>query len=460
MIEFRNIDSIFFIGVGGIGMSALARYFLAGGFDIGGYDRTRTVLTDQLLAEGCAIQFEDSTDILPGKFNNRDKTIIVFTPAIPQHNSLYNYFVDGGFRVFKRAELLGLITDRSTAIAVAGTHGKTSISTLTAHLLKQSAIDCSAFLGGISCNYNSNLITGRGDITVVEADEYDRSFHFLTPYLALITSLDADHLDIYGSLDNMVEAYNIFVSKISEGGSLVVNSKIRDQIKGQGKTPVYTYGLDKSSDFRIDKLRIVKGAYYFNVISPSGEITDLISNLPGKLNLENTVAAISLASLIGVSDDEIRKALIHFKGVKRRFDIRYSSDGLIYIDDYAHHPKELDYLINSVREFYGDRHITIVFQPHLFSRTRDHADAFARSLDIADRVVLLPVYPAREEPIEGVSSQIIFDRMKCKDRVLIKKENLVEFLSDKKLDILLTVGAGDIDTLVSPLEEMLKGGLL
>ncbi len=459
MNEFKNIENVFFIGAGGIGMSALERYFLAGGFNIGGYDKTSTFLTGELIEEGCIIQFEDSTDKLPDKFKNQDNTMVVYTPAIPAHNNLFKYFTDGGFKIFKRAEILGFITNKSTSIAVAGTHGKTSISTLTAHLLKQSVIDCSAFLGGISRNYNTNLIIGKGDITVIEADEYDRSFHFLTPYLALITSLDADHLDIYGSLDNMVEAYNIFASRVREGGSLIVNSKIRDRIKGRGKIPVYTYGLDKNSDFRIDKLRIEKGSYYFNVVSPSGEITDLISNLPGKLNLENTIAAISLASLIGVSDNEIRRALIHFKGVKRRFDIRFNSDEVTYIDDYAHHPKELDYLLNSVREFYGHRHITIVFQPHLFTRTLEHASAFARSLDIADRVVLLPVYPAREEPIEGVSSRIIFDRMKCNDRVLINKEELVDFLASRKLDILLTVGAGDIDTLVSPIEQMLKGGL-
>lgn len=458
MRELRNIENIYFIGAGGIGMSALARYFLAGGFEIGGYDRTITLLTRQLVEEGCLIQYEDSIDKLPEIFKNSNNTLVIYTPAIPGHNTLYRYFADKGFRIFKRAEMLGLITDKSTAIAVAGTHGKTSISSLTAHFLKQSSVDCSAFLGGISRNYNTNLLTGKGDITVVEADEYDRSFHFLSPYLALITSLDADHLDVYGSLDNMIEAYNIFASRIREGGSLIVNSRIRDRIKARGHTPVYTYGLDENSDFRIDKLRIDRGVYHFNVIRPRGEIPGLISNMPGKLNLENTIAAISLASLIGVSDDEIRKALIHYKGVKRRFDIRFSNKNITYIDDYAHHPRELDYLINSVREFYGNRHITIVFQPHLFTRTQEHAAAFARSLDIADSVILLPVYPAREEPIKGVSSNTIMEKMKCKERVLIEMDQVPDFLSGKKLDILLTVGAGDIDTLVYPLENMLKGG--
>ncbi len=460
MRELRNIENIYFIGAGGIGMSALARYFLEGGFEIGGYDRTSTLLSRQLTEEGCVIQYEDNIDKLPEKFKNRNNTLVIYTPAIPGQNKIYRYFADKGFKIFKRAEILGMITEKSTAIAVAGTHGKTSISTLTAHFLKQSAVDCSAFLGGISRNYNTNILTGKGDITVVEADEYDRSFHFLTPYLALITSLDADHLDVYGSLDNMVEAYNIFASKIREGGSLVVNNRIRERIKALGQIPVYTYGLDENSDFRIDKLRIDRGAYHFNVIRPRGEIPGLISTMPGKLNLENTIAAISLASLIGVSDDEIRKALIHFKGVKRRFDIRFSNKDITYIDDYAHHPRELDYLINSVREFYGNRHITIVFQPHLFTRTQEHAAAFARSLDIADSVVLLPVYPAREEPIIGVDSNIILEKMKCSECVMVEMDQVTDFLSGKKLDILLTVGAGDIDTLVEPLENMLKGGLV
>jgi len=364
MIDFKKIKNIYFIGAGGIGMSALARYFLAGGFIIGGYDRTRTSLTDKLVEEGCRIQYKDDINGLPEEFRESSDTIVIYTPAIRPDNNLFMYFESNGFRILKRAEVLGLITERSTAIAVAGTHGKTSITTLCAHLLKQSAIDCTAFLGGISRNYNSNLICGSGAITVVEADEYDRSFHHLKPYLALITSLDADHLDVYGNLDNMVEAYNMFVLKIREGGSLIVSSRIREQIKS-GKLSIYTYGIDESSDFRIDQLRNEEGTYYFNVITPSGEISGLISTLPGKVNLENTLAAISLATQIGVTDDEIRKALIHYKGVRRRFDVRYNSRGITYIDDYAHHPGELNYFINSVKEFYGDRHITIVFQ-HFF----------------------------------------------------------------------------------------------
>jgi UDP-N-acetylmuramate--alanine ligase len=458
MMDFEKIESIFFIGVGGIGMSALARYFIEGGFDVGGYDMTKTKLTAQLMAEGCHILYSDDPDEVPKEFKIKESTLIIYTPAIYPGNKLCNYYSDSGFNIYKRAEILGLITEKSNAIAVAGTHGKTSISTLTAHLLKQSSIDCSAFLGGISRNYNSNLITGSGDITVVEADEFDRSFHFLKPYIALITSLDADHLDVYGNIENMVEAYNIFTSKIRDGGILIVNGEIRERIKGPSNIPIYTYGLDAYSDFRIDRLRKEKGAYYFNLITPSGEIQDLVSMQPGELSLVNTIAAIALATQAGVSDAEIRKALLHFKGVNRRFDIRYNKGGLTYIDDYAHHPKELDCFINSVRGFYGERHITIVFQPHLFTRTRDHAKAFACSLDVADRVVLLPIYPAREEAIEGVSSQIVLDLMTGKDRILINKEDLVEHLSELDLDIILSVGAGDIDTLVRPIEKMLKGG--
>lgn len=458
MMDFKKIERVFFIGIGGIGMSALARYFIEGGFEVGGYDMTKTKLTAQLMSEGCQVQYSDNPDMVPEAFKSKDSTLIIYTPAIYPGNRLCNYYTDSGFNIYKRAEILGLITEKTNAIAVAGTHGKTSISTLTAHLLKQSSIDCSAFLGGISRNYNSNLICGSGNITVIEADEFDRSFHFLKPYMALITSLDADHLDVYGNIENMVEAYNIFTSKIRDGGILIVNGKIRGKIKGPANIPIYTYGLDESSDFRITRLRKESGAYYFNLITPSGEIQDLVSIQPGELSLENTIAAIALATQAGASDTEIRKALIHFNGVNRRFDIRYNKGGITYIDDYAHHPKELDGFINSVRNFYGERHITIVFQPHLFTRTRDHAKAFARSLDVADRVVLLPIYPAREKAIEGVSSQLVLDLMTVKDRILINKEDLIKHLSEQDLDIVLSVGAGDIDTLVLPIEKMLKGG--
>ncbi len=456
MSIFKDIENIYFLGAGGIGMSALVRYFIFGGFNVGGYDLTETRLTLSLSEEGCDIQYKDNLKYVADSFLNPSNTLIVYTPAIPSDSALFKHFTSGGFKIYKRAMILGEISKKSNTIAIAGTHGKTSISTLTAHLLKQSSVDCSAFLGGISKNYDTNLILGDSNITIIEADEYDRSFHHLEPYLALITSLDADHLDIYGNYDNMLEAFNYFASLIREDGSLVVHNSIRSKIKSLTHVSVYTYGLDDDSDFRIVNLRQEKGAFHFDLITPLGELNDFISLSPGKMMLENTLAAISLATLAGVSDYEIRKALIHFKGVKRRFDIRIDSREIVYIDDYAHHPKELDYFINSVKEFYAGRKITIVFQPHLYSRTRDHAEGFAASLALADNIILLPVYPAREEAIEGVSSDLILDKIQGKNKVVLEKDELIKYLSTIDLDIVLTVGAGDIDTMVAPVEEFIK----
>ena len=456
MSKLENRGEIYMIGIGGIGMSALARYFRAGGFSVSGYDRSRSPLTSELEKEGCSIVYIDDHELIPRPARNRDETLVIYTPAIPADCSILGWFRENGFRIHKRAEVLGWISERSNTIAIAGTHGKTSISTLTAHLLKQSSIDCSAFLGGISKNYNSNLITGASDMVVIEADEYDRSFHNLKPLFALISSMDADHLDVYGNRENMVEAFNRFAGGIREEGTLVVNSRVRSQISHPGRQSIYTYGFDEKSDFRISKLQIKKFAYHFNAITPFGEIPDLVSLSPGRLSLENCIAAISMATLAGVKDDEIRKALIHFKGVKRRFDTRFDNGKTIYIDDYAHHPVELDYFINSVKEFYGNRRITLIFQPHLFSRTADHAEAFARSLDVADRIILLPVYPAREKALPGVTSELIFNRLTRAEKYMMDKEEVIQFLNENEIEVLLTVGAGDIDTLAEPIVELLK----
>lgn len=456
MSIFKDIANIYFLGAGGIGMSALARYFIAGDFKVGGYDLTETPLTKSLEDEGCVLHFTDDPDNVPPGFADNKNTLVIYTPAIPKESVLYKHFSSNGYPMFKRAEILGEISKRSNTIAVAGTHGKTSISTLSAHLLKQSSVDCSAFLGGISKNYNSNLLLGSGDITVVEADEFDRSFHFLEPYMAVITSLDADHLDVYGNYENMLESYNYFASLIRDEGNLLVHNNIRSKIKSLSNVSIYTYGLDDDSDFRIINLEVQNGAYHFDLISPFGEIHDLISLSPGMMNLENTLASISVATLAGVSDNEIRKALIHYKGVKRRFDIRIDTGDICYIDDYAHHPKELDFFIKSVKEFYGGRKITIVFQPHLFSRTRDHAAGFARSLSVADNIVLLPIYPAREKPIKGVSSKNILDLIEGDNKVLLDKSKLIKYLEGLELDIVLSVGAGDIDTMVVAIEDLIK----
>lgn len=453
---FASIENVYFAGIGGIGMSALARYFLAGGFNVAGYDRTRSDLTDRLASEGCIITYNDRADEIPAGFTDSNKTVVIFTPAIPAGNIILNSFRSSGHRIYKRSAVLGMISEHSRTIAVAGTHGKTTVTTITAHLLKQSSIDCTAFLGGISKNYDSNLLLGEGEFTVMEADEYDRSFHTIKPELALITSMDPDHLEVYGTHENMIEAYNRFASGIKPGGKLVVNGRIRDKVKELEGVTIYTYGAAMDDDFRIDSSVVDEGVSRFSIVTPFGKVENLVWTVPGSLNILNATAAIALAMLSGVTGDEIRKSILLFKGVVRRFDVRLNTDKIIYIDDYAHHPEELNFLIDSVTRFWGGRKITAVFQPHLFTRTRDHAGSFAESLDRLDRVFLLPVYPAREEPIEGVTSRLIFEKMKIADKKLVTKDELLEQLKYTDTDIFMTIGAGDIDRLVEPVREILS----
>jgi len=456
MIDFGKISNVWFIGIGGIGMSALARYFSEGGFNVGGYDRTESSLTRELISEGIRVVYRDATGEIPDEYLDRAKTLVVYTPAIPPANKMSAWFRAEGYQMHKRSEILGLISKKSRAIAIAGTHGKTSVSTITAHLLKQSEVDCSAFLGGISKNYRTNMLTGKSNFTVMEADEFDRSFHQLSPEMALITSMDADHLDVYGSYENMVKAYGEFTGKIKVGGTLVLNEKIAGRIDLPAGLQTYTYGFSPSADFQVSGISRVMEAYNFSVTTPWGSIDDLSLLIPGKMNVENSLGAIAMAKLAGVKDEDIRKALLYYRGVVRRFDVRISNDKIVYIDDYAHHPCELNYCIESVREFYGNRMITGIFQPHLYTRTRDHADGFAAALDKLDRVILLPVYPAREEAVEGVDSGMIYDRMMLKDKIIAAKDELTEILESLKIDILLTMGAGDIDRLVEPIEDLLR----
>ncbi|HDZ40968.1 MAG TPA: UDP-N-acetylmuramate--L-alanine ligase [Bacteroidetes bacterium] len=455
-MDFGKISNVWFIGIGGIGMSALARYFSEGGFNVGGYDRTESSLTRELISEGIRVVYRDATGEIPDEYLDRAKTLVIYTPAIPPANKMSAWFRAEGYQMHKRSEILGLISKKSRAIAIAGTHGKTSVSTITAHLLKQSEVDCSAFLGGISKNYRTNMLTGKSNFTVMEADEFDRSFHQLSPEMALITSMDADHLDVYGSYENMVKAYGEFTGKIKVGGTLVLNEKIAGRIDLPAGLQTYTYGFSPSADFQVSGISRVMEAYNFSVTTPWGSIDDLSLLIPGKMNVENSLGAIAMAKLAGVKDEDIRKALLYYRGVVRRFDVRISNDKIVYIDDYAHHPCELNYCIESVREFYGNRMITGIFQPHLYTRTRDHADGFAAALDKLDRVILLPVYPAREEAVEGVDSGMIYDRMMLKDKIIAAKDELTEILESLKIDILLTMGAGDIDRLVEPIEDLLR----
>ena len=459
MIDFKKIEGIYFVGIGGIGMSAIALYFRNGGFSVGGYDRSESRITESLSEAGCSITYTDDLNSLPELFRNpgnKDKVLIVYTPAIPSENQIITFFREEKYLICKRSEILGEISSNTETLAISGTHGKTTVSTMTAHILKQSHVDCSAFLGGISKNYNSNLLTGQSRYTVIEADEFDRSFHRLSPAMAVVTSLDADHLDIYGDHKTMIEAYNIFCSKIKRGGKLVVNSRIRSQIVVPPDVSCYTYGFEDGSDYHAFNIEHRGDSYRFSIKTPEKIINDIHFPFPGIINIENFTAAAAIACLCGVEEHEIKKAAILFQGVKRRFDIRANIGGITYIDDYAHHPEEIRAFIISIKEYYGGRKLTGVFQPHLFTRTRDHADGFAAILDKLDQVILLPIYPAREKPIEGVSSEMILDRMKLADKKLLRKDELVQAIDVRKLDVLLTIGAGDIDTLVAPIEAKIK----
>lgn len=459
MIEFNNIEGIYFVGIGGIGMSALARYFVLGGYSVAGYDRNKSRITESLTASGCEIVYDDNTEVLPELFREitfRNSVLIVYTPAIGGENRILSWFRENKYQIHKRSEVLGEISTKTDTIAVAGTHGKTTVSTMIAHLLKQSHVDCSAFLGGISKNYDSNLLIGNSRYTVMEADEFDRSFHRLKPLMAVITSLDADHLDIYGDRNTMVKAYNEFCKKLTNGGYLIVHSSIRDNIIVPENITCFTYGVDSGAHFRAIDIIHIKDYYTFTIKSPETVIEDIQFAFPGIINIENFTAAVAIALLCGVTEQEIRKAAILFQGVRRRFDIRINRPQLAYVDDYAHHPAEIYAFIKSIKEYFSGRKITGIFQPHLFSRTRDHAGGFAASLDELDEVILLPVYPARESPIDGVTSELIYNKMLSGNKRLLRKEDIPGVLDASKIDVLLTIGAGDIDTLVAPIEAKLN----
>jgi len=459
MIDVRNIEGVSFVGIGGIGMSALARWFIAGGFDVSGYDRSESNLTKALVTEGCHITFTDDIYTLPAIYSEltvRDKILVIYTPAIPAENKILSWFRDNGYPLYKRSEILGEISENTDTLAVAGTHGKTTVSTMLAHILKQSSIDCSAFLGGISKNYDSNLLLGDSPLTVMEADEFDRSFHRLNPAMAVVTSVDADHLDIYGDHQTMIEAYNIFCRRIRKGGCLVINYGIKDKISAHDSVKKFTYGYDEGADFRAFNIRLQGECFLFDLKTPEKTIENIRFPFPGRINIENAVAASSLALMNGVTEFELRKALLIFQGVQRRFDIRINRPGLIYIDDYAHHPEEIRACITSVREFFGGRKVTGIFQPHLFSRTKDHAAGFAKILDTLDEVIILPIYPAREKPMTGITSSLIFEKMVNRNKRLLEKNDIPGALDIDNIDVLLTIGAGDIDRLVAPIEDELN----
>ena len=461
MTEFINKKGVYFIGIGGIGMSALALYFIGKKYAVAGYDRTPTRITQKLEEAGCNITFNDDISAIPARFReikDKEDYLIVFTPAIPVNNRILSFFRNNGYNLRKRSEVLGEISSETNTIAVAGTHGKTTVSTMAAHLLKQSHVDCNAFLGGVSKNYDSNLILGNSRYTIMEADEYDRSFHRLYPRIAVITAIDPDHLEIYGNHETMIRAYNEFGRKIRQGGTLICKYRIREQISAPEGVRFLTYGNEPQADFSYSGVEHSDKGYRFDIKIPGGLLKDLQYTFPGIINIENLTAAVAVATLCGVTENEIRKAIITFQGVRRRFDIRINSPRLAYVDDYAHHPEEIKACILSLKEYFGNRKITAIFQPHLFTRTRDHAEGFADILDKLDEVILLPVYPAREIPIPGVSSEMIFNRMKNTNKKLLSMDDIPGVLNPGKIDVLVTIGAGNIDTLVEPIEMKLREG--
>ncbi len=439
-------------------MSALARYFLHTGRHVAGYDRTPTALTDALQAEGIDVHFEDDIRKIPSRWDPAE-TLAVFTPALPDDHKELSWFREKPIGLLKRAKVLGMICNEKSCIAVAGTHGKTTVSTMAALLMHKTAAGCGAFLGGVSKNFGSNLLLPpeNSPWIVAEADEFDRSFLHLQPQLALVTAVDADHLDIYGDRSKIVEAFEKFIAQIKPGGALVIKQGAGLNTE-RAKAKVYTYDLKGEADFCTVNLRLDRagGAYCFDLRTPDGIISGCRLNYPGLVNVENAVGAAALAFLAGATADTIIEGLSEYQGVRRRFDVRYADEKRIYIDDYAHHPAELEAMILSVRDLYPGRKITAIFQPHLYSRTRDFASEFAQSLDLLDEAVLVPLYPAREEPIKGVSSGLIFDKMQLPERFLVEKSEVVPLLCERDCDVVITMGAGDVDGLAPEIIEMLR----
>lgn len=451
----ERFDSIYFLGIGGIGMSALARYFLFKGYRVAGYDRTASHITDALSAEGAEICFDESPALIPDYCKSPENTLVVYTPAVPESHAGFSFFRENGFEIVKRAKLLGMITRNSRALCVAGTHGKTTTSSMLAHILDSAPDGCNAFLGGILKNCNSNMmLSDRCDLTVIEADEYDRSFLQLSPYMAVITAADPDHLDIYGTEEEYLKGFADFTSLIRPGGVLLMRSGVKVKPRCAEGVRVFSFG-DAGSDFYAENIRVGNGRILFDFVAPDRVIRDVELGVPVRINVYNAVAAMAVALLNGVDDAVIRDGVASFRGVERRFDFWIKSDRVVLLDDYAHHPDEVRASLQSVRELYPDKHITVIFYPHLYSRTRDFAPQFAEALSHADRVILLPIYPAREAPIEGVSSKIIQDALTCPESEICPKERLLERIHDGSFEVLMTMGAGDVDRFLPSIKKIL-----
>ena len=463
MSDLKNIRNIYFIGIGGIGMSALARYFQSLGTIVSGYDRTATPLTETLEQSGITIHYEDRVDLIP-----KDANVVVYTPAIPVSNAILQYYQNNHYKVVKRSDVLQWITEAAFNICIGGTHGKTTITTLTAHVLRASGYGCNAFLGGISANYQTNFWSNERNVVVVEADEYDRSFLKLVPDIAVVTAMDADHLDIYGTPEEVENAFIQFSGKIKPGGLLISKKGMHRETELSADTH-YKYSFDNTNaTVYASDIKVENGSYRYNVIHANWQLKDVVLHMGGLHNIENSIPAITIAKYLQIEDEKIKAAIASFKGVKRRFeyiippihshaasDVAHHKAGYVLIDDYAHHPEEIKALIKGVRSLFGSQKCTVVFQPHLFSRTNDLFREFAESLDLADEVWLLPIYPARELPVEGVTSSLILNEMKLANKCILSKEELKERVKMEKPQLLIMCGAGDIDALVQPIKNIL-----
>lgn len=455
-MNLSQIHSVYFIGIGGIGMSALARWFKHNGKAVTGYDKTATALTRQLMSEGFDIHFEDNIERVSAQIKEqKEKALVIYTPAVPQGHQELNWFKNNDFKVMKRAAVLGWITEQMPCLAVAGTHGKTTTSSMLVHLLKSCGMDCAGFLGGISTNYKTNMVLNQSDkaFAVIEADEYDRSFLSLHPQMAVVTSADADHLDIYADADNLKDSFRAFIQQIKAQGTLVIKESLQKELVNRNDLHCKTYGLE-SGEIQAKGLRIEDATFIFDYQDGEREIAGLRLQVPGYHNVENMLAAIALTKTLGADDEQIKAAVATYAGVKRRFEYIIKSESRVFIDDYAHHPVEIQATLKSARALYPHIKMTVVFQPHLFTRTRDFAEDFAHSLSLADEVILLPIYPAREEPLPGVSSEMLMNKMTIRQKSVVNKTDVLAILKKQQPELLITLGAGDIDQLVEPIKNV------
>ena len=455
-MEIKEIKSVYFLGAGGIGMSAIARYFLHKGLVVAGYDKTPSALTHRLEQEGMLLHYDENIDEIPHACRNPQVCMVVYTPAIPESHVELQYFKSNGFEVLKRAQVLGSLTRTHRGLCFAGTHGKTTTSTMCAHIMHQSNVDCNAFLGGISKNYGSNyILSDTSDYIVIEADEFDRSFHWLRPWMSVITSTDPDHLDIYGTKEAYLESFRHYTTLIKPGGALIIHEGLEMQEDVNDEVRVFRYSLN-GGDFHAENIKIENGTITFNFISPIENVTHVELGHPIPINVENAVAAMAMAQLNGCTAEELRYGMSTYKGVDRRFDFKVNNERHVFLSDYAHHPKEIYQSAKSLRELYHDRHVTAIFQPHLYTRTRDFYKEFAEALSQLDEVILCDIYPAREAPIPGVTSALIYNELTCKEKSMIHKEDVIDLVKKRDFDVLVVLGAGDLDNYVPQMTKIIE----